>query len=118
MQEMESIESKWLQSVFQETHYDSESPQPKRMKFSEVSDELQQHFSNKQYTQYETSNYIREAFPNTKSKRCGIGRQTHLLGLERTVASTSDDTADLLEQIQHLPPLHDHWRHKTQPTEK
>lgn len=64
VQNMESAESKWLKSIFQETQYDGDSPHPKRMKFSEVSGELQQHFPHKEFTPYETSRYIQEAFPN------------------------------------------------------
>lgn len=100
---MESAESKWLKSIFQETQYDGDSPHPKRMKFSEVSGELQQHFPYKEFTPYETSRYIQEAFPNTESRRCGKARQTHLLGLERKCTlEPVADTTDLLMQIQQL----------------
>lgn len=99
---MESTEIKWLRSTFQETQYDSECPQPKRMKYSDVSDELQQHF-HKEYTAYETSRYICAAFPNTENKRCGKARQLHLLGLERKCTPEPvADTAGLLMQIQEL----------------
>lgn len=99
---MESAEIKWLQSTFQETPYDGDSPRPKRMKFSDVSDELQHHFPDREYTSYETSRYIHQAFPNAESKR-GKGRQTYLLGLERKfLPEPAGDTSSLLMQIQQL----------------
>lgn len=100
---MESNESKWLKSIFQETDYHSDSPQPKRMKFSEVSDEIQQQYPGEKFTPYEISKIVCEAFPNTESKACGRTRQKHFLGLERrSCASTTEETADLLAQIQQL----------------
>ena len=112
---MESIESKWLKSVFHETeYYHSDSPKPKRMKFMEVSNELQMHFPENKYTPYDISRLIHEAFPNTLSKACGKARQKHLLGLERTAAciesasqlasssSSEPSSSSLLQQIEDL----------------
>lgn len=107
--EMESSESKWLKSVFREAHYHSDSPQPKRMKFSDVSDEIQHHFPEKKFTPFEISQLIQETFPNTSSKACGKARKKHILGLERrSCASTSEGPTtsasndDLLVEIQQL----------------
>ena len=75
------METAWLKRVFQETEIDQ--PLPKRMKFSEVSSELHEHFPEKAYSAYEVSRLIREAFPHTESKPCGKSRQKHLLRLER-----------------------------------
>ena len=77
------METAWLKSVFQETEIDQPLPKRKRMKFSEVSSELHEHFPEKTYSAYEVSRLIREAFPHTESKPCGKSRQKHLLGLER-----------------------------------
>ena len=77
------MESAWLKSVFQETEYNSDSPQPKRMKFSDMSAELHLNFPERKYSAYEVSQLIREAFPNTESKACGKSRQKQILGLER-----------------------------------
>ena len=96
---MESEEIKWLKSVFREAEYDCDSPQPKRVKFSDVSDdhELQKHFP-KEYSSRDSSLIIHEAFPNADSKRFGKARQTYLLGLERQpVASTFSPAATLSE---------------------
>ena len=94
----------WLKSIFQES---DSGPQPKRMKFSEVSDEIQQQFTGKSFTPYEISRIIQETFPNTESKACGKARHKHLLGLERrscpsTSAESDIGRDDLLVQIQQL----------------
>ena len=99
---MESEEIKWLKSVFREAEYDCDSPQPKRVKFSDVSDELQKHFP-KEYSTRDSSLIIHEAFPNADSKRFGKARQTYLLGLERQpVASTFSPAATSSELVSDL----------------
>lgn len=108
---MESVESQWLKRIFNETEYRDDSPQPKRIKFSEVSNDIQEHFTGKKYTPNEISKIINEAFPNIESRPCGKARRKHLLGLERrSCASTSEmgleltslERASLLAQIQEL----------------
>ncbi len=103
---MESTESKWLKSIFHQTEYHSDSPNPKRMKFSDVSYELQSKFTDKKFTSYEISQYVHEAFPTTVSKACGKSRQKHLLGLERRLGSSSSEpvssNSDLLQKIEQL----------------
>lgn len=84
------METSWLKSEFQETEYSIDCPQPKRIKFSDVSTELQTHFPGKTYSTYEVSRLVHEAFPNTESKACGKSRQKHLLGLERIPPPPSD----------------------------
>ena len=71
------MESRWLKSVFEET------PHPKRVKFSDISAELHQHFPERKYSVYEVSKLVRKAFPHTESKRCGKSRQTEILQLAR-----------------------------------
>lgn len=71
---MESSESKWLKDVFRETEYHIDSPDPKRMKFSDVSSELQEKFPAKKFNSYDVS------------QRAGKSRQKHFLGLERKSA--------------------------------
>ena len=103
---MESTESIWLKSVFCEAEHHSEAgPSAKRMKFSDVFDELQANFTNKKFTAYDVSKYMHEAFPNTVSKPCGKARLKHFIGLERIASSSSELTpsrSNLLEQIKQL----------------
>ena len=77
------MEAAWLKSVFHETEYISDSPHPKRMKFSDISAELHSHFPQRKYTTNEVSRLVRETFPSTESKPCGKSRQKQILGLER-----------------------------------
>ena len=104
---MEPAEIEWLCSVFQETPYDGDSPQPKRMKFSDVPSELQQHFPGKEYSVYETSRYIHQAFPTCETKRSGKERHTYLTGLERkchprpVVADPTSSLQAAIEQLKH-----------------
>ena len=103
---MESTESIWLKSVFCEAEHQSEAgPRAKRMKFSDVFDELQANFTNKKFTAYDVSKYMHEAFPNTVSKPCGKARLKHFIGLERIASSSSELTpsqSNLLEQTKQL----------------
>lgn len=82
------METRWLRSMFQESEYDAESPQPKRVKFSELSDELQGQFPDQKYSPYTVSKIIHEAFPSTQTKTCGKIRSRHILGLERKPAES------------------------------
>ena len=86
------METSWLKSVFRETEYSIDCPQPKQMKFSEVSVELHTRFPEQTYSAYEVSRLIREAFPHTESKACGKSRQKHILGLERIPSAPSDSS--------------------------
>lgn len=81
------MEATWLKSVFQETEIDQ--PQPKRVKFSELSSELHAHFPEKTYSAYELSRLVHQVFPHTESKACGKSRQKHLMGLERIPPESS-----------------------------
>lgn len=77
------METRWLKSVFQETEYESDSPQPKRVKFADLSAELQAQFPDKKYTPLTVSKLIEEAFPHSERKACGKSRQKHVLGIQR-----------------------------------
>ena len=104
---MESTESQWLKRKFRETSYHNDDPQPKRIKFSELSDEVQQHFPAKKFTPYDISKIVQEAFPHTDSKKCGKSRLRHILGLERRGCESSSEesvisTGHLLVEIQQL----------------
>ena len=95
---MES-ESHWLKRAFRETDYCSSSPQPKRIKFSEVSAELHEQFPGRKFSNYQVSQLIRDTFPHTESKACGRSRQKHITGLERippVVGSASGSTSSSL----------------------
>ena len=105
---MESAESTWLKSVFQETDHQSDDPPSKRIKFSEVSDEIKQQFPEKNFTQHGLSRLIQHTFPRAVSKRCGKARQVHLCGLERKSCESTpkepplSSQNDLLVEIQQL----------------
>ena len=81
---MEST-STWLKSVFQETGRDY--PDPNRVKFSDLSQELHSQFPNNTFRNNEVSRIIREAFPHTESKVCGKSRRKHILGPVPVVVS-------------------------------
>ena len=102
---MEPVE--WLKSTFQEAEYDPDSPQPKRIKFCDMSAELQSQFPTQTFSSFEVSRLIHNTFPCVLSKPCTKSRQKHLLGLERTqhVSLSSDtilDCSALLAENQQL----------------
>ena len=102
--ESTSTVREWLKTIFRET---GDSPQPKRMKFSEMSDEIHHHFPQEKFSPYAISRIVHETFPNIESKFCGKARQKHLLGLERrSSASTSVEpdvsTTELQAEIDQL----------------
>ena len=93
---MESEENKWLKRVFRETEYCSDSPQPKRIKFSDIATELHAQFPGHVFSPYEVSQLVHEVFPRAESKACGKSRQKHIRGLERIPQTSTCCPSELL----------------------
>ena len=72
---MESDESKWLKSRYQEAATDG--PAPKRVKFDSIKEEMLAEFPHKSLSALNIHRFIEESFPNSFAKRLGHSRHTH-----------------------------------------
>ena len=66
---MESDESKWLKSRYQEAATDG--PAPKRVKFDSIKEEMLAEFPHKSLSALNIHRFIEESFPNSFAKRLG-----------------------------------------------
>ena len=78
---MESDESKWLKSRYQEAATDG--PAPKRVKFDSIKEEMLAEFPHKSLSALNIHRFIEESFPNSFAKRLGHSRHTHVFGICR-----------------------------------
>ena len=77
---MESDQVKWLKSRYCEAAI--QGPNAKRVKFSDVHQELQKQFAPVAITAKAASQLLKSAFPCSESKPCGKSRQKHICGIQ------------------------------------
>ena len=78
MDSSKDTQKQWLKDRFHETP--TSGPEAKKVKFSDVKDELETQFVSAKFSSYTVSHLIRDTFPNTMSKPAGKSRQQYVLG--------------------------------------
>ena len=92
-----------LQKVFRESP--TEGPQAKKVKFSNIQEELGKQFPDHVVSQYAVSKSIAKAFPRAISKRSGKSRKVHVFGMESARESfTSEEQSTSLQQSASVDP--------------
>lgn len=85
---MASREVEWMKKRYRESSLSSdEGPSAaKKVKFSEIEDEIRQQFPSSEYSHSKISQLIQEAFPSAERKRIGKKALTYVLGIEPSVS--------------------------------
>lgn len=84
---MDSDEVKYLRKRYHES-----SSSDKRVKFSDIQQDLVTRFPKKSWNSRIISETVRAAFPNSTSKQQGKSRSTFVHGIEESIAASSQDT--------------------------
>ena len=91
---MESDETKWLKKRYRPAPTDGEVQNVKKIKFEHIRKDMMAQFPSKNLSNYQVSQAISAAFPNTFSRLSTRSRTKHIFGLEEitdTPCSSSDD---------------------------
>ena len=81
---MESREAKWLKRKYREVEYSDIGPS---VKFSRIADDIKNNFPDKGYSS-KTSSIVREAFPNSDSRKQHKSRNKFVFGIKATDPDT------------------------------
>lgn len=100
--EIESEVKKWLKRLY--TQGASSGPEAKKVKFSDVKQEIGRHCPSSSVSNYMLSRIISEEFPSSKSVKLGKQRQVYIVGVDRlelpgastSAAADSDDFSECL----------------------
>ena len=90
MDSSKDTQKQWLKDCFHET---PSGPEAKKVKFSDVKDELETQFVSAKFSSYTVSHLIRDTFPNTMSKPAGKSRQQYVFGLGRKIPISATHTS-------------------------
>ena len=91
---MESDETRWLKKRYRPAPTDGEVQNVKKIKFEHIRKDMMAQFPSKNLSNYQVSQAITAAFPNTSSRLSTHSRTKHIFGLEEitdTPCSSSDD---------------------------
>ena len=91
MDSSKDTQKQWLKDRFHETP--TSGPEAKKVKFSDVKDELETQFVSAKFSSYTVSHLIRDTFPNTISKPAGKSRQQYVFGLGRKIPISATHTS-------------------------
>ena len=90
MDSSKDTQKQWLKAHFHETL--TSGPEAKKVKFSDLKDELEMQFVSTKFSSYFVSHLVRETFPNTISKPAGKSRQQYAFGLGRKIPISTTHT--------------------------
>ena len=101
---MESREAKWLKRKYREVEYSDIGPS---VKFSRIADDIKNNFPDKDYSSKTVSSIVREAFPNSESRKQRKDRNKFVFGIEvtdggSTVATVAVPLQQQVETLQRL----------------
>ena len=99
---MESREVKWLKRKYREVEYSDIGPS---VKFSRLADEITNNFPDKDYSSRTLSTIVREAFPNSESRKQRASRNKFVFGIEEMDVGSSvihDVDVPLQQQVESL----------------
>ena len=94
---MESDETRWLKKRYRPAPTDGEVQNVKKIKFEHIRKDMMAQFPSKNLSNYQVSQAITTAFPNTSSRLSTRSRTKHIFGLEEitdTPCSSSDLEAE------------------------
>lgn len=89
---MEEEKVEWLRTVYREVPPDPECPCPKKVKLSDLHQQLQEKYLPEKITHNAVSQIVRKAFPQAESKIAGKSRTKHLFGIEPAIQGGSSTT--------------------------
>ena len=86
-------EREWLKRNFHETP--TSGPAAKKVKFSDLHEQLQSQFPLAQLSPYSVSRSIQGAFPNAVSRRCGKSKHKYIFGMAQNIpiSATQSETS-------------------------
>ena len=84
-----------LKEMYSEVEVDTDAPNPKRVKFSDIQDELQKCFPTGNTSTFAISRAITSAFPNSLGKKTGKARQKYIYGVESQLLPSSNTPPEL-----------------------
>lgn len=92
MEEMDADTVQWLKRRY------SDAPPQKKVKFSQIHEELACQFPSTKFNSLTVSKMIRKAFPNAESRPFGRGHQRYFFGLQELEQAHCSSTDDLSKE--------------------
>ena len=114
---MESQETKWLKKRYRPAPTEGEVQNIKKIKFEHIRKDMTAQFPSKNLSNYQVSQAITTAFPNTFSRQSTHSRTKHIFGLEEitdTPSSSSVHSIDLEAENRRLRLQVDDQQHRLQ----
>ena len=93
---MDAAKIEWLRSRYREVPL--EGPCPKKIKLSDLHQQLEKKYFPEKVSQYAASHIVREAFPNAESKIAGKSRTKHIFGIAPVEDVTLESSASSTSQ--------------------